>query len=129
MKQVATIKLSPTPEEADVPVRFVGRKYTSKRCPACRTIDDKNRPDQAIFSCISCRHAGHADVIAARNISCRAAAEPGLEFCAPSEGDGKAACSSGSVRLHGLDVGLDRAGGLDRLEDGNQVARPDPERV
>jgi hypothetical protein len=33
------------------------------------------------------------------------------------------------LMLHGLDVGLDRAGRLDRLEDGNQIARPDPKRV
>jgi putative transposase len=37
-------------------------------CPGCGVIDDKNRPNQAIFSCGACGHSGHADVIAARNI-------------------------------------------------------------
>jgi putative transposase len=75
LKLVANIKLAPNPEEADgIPVLFVDPKYTSKGCPACGTIDDKNRTNQATFSCISCRHAGHADVIAARDIRCRAEA-------------------------------------------------------
>jgi putative transposase len=59
---------------AGIPVLFVAPKYPSKGCPACGAIDDKNRANQATFSCISCRHAGHADVIAARNIRCRAEA-------------------------------------------------------
>jgi putative transposase len=56
---------------ASIPVLFVDPKYTSQGCPACGTIDAKNRPNQATFSGISC---SHADVIAARNISCRAEA-------------------------------------------------------
>jgi putative transposase len=44
---------------AGIPVPFVDPKYTSKGCPACGAIDDKNRPNQATFPCISCRHAGH----------------------------------------------------------------------
>jgi putative transposase len=50
---------------AGIPALFVDPKYTSQGCPACGTIDHKNRLSQATFSYISCSHAGHADVIAA----------------------------------------------------------------
>ncbi len=56
-----------------IPVLFVDPRYTSKGCPECGTIDDKNRPSQATFSCVSCGHAGPADHVAARNIRARAA--------------------------------------------------------
>lgn len=59
---------------AGVPVIFVDPRYTSKGCPCCGTIDNKNRPNQATFSCVGCGHSGHADEIAARNIKFRAEA-------------------------------------------------------
>ena len=59
---------------AGIPVLFVDRKYPSKGCPAWGALDDKNRANQATFSSISCRPAGHADVTAARDIRCRAEA-------------------------------------------------------
>jgi IS605 OrfB family transposase len=59
---------------AGVPVLFVDPRYTSKGCPCCGIIDDKNRRTQATFSCVSCGHEGHADHIAARNIRSRAEA-------------------------------------------------------
>ena len=56
-----------------VPVILVDPRNTSRTCPECGTIDKKNRPTQALFSCVSCGHSGPADHIAARNIRARAA--------------------------------------------------------
>ncbi|MEU7833268.1 transposase, partial [Nonomuraea sp. NPDC049129] len=44
--------------------------YTSQTCPepACGKVDEKSRKSQAIFSCTSCGHTEHADIIGARNI-------------------------------------------------------------
>lgn len=60
-------------QRAGVPVLFVDPKHTSKGCSKCGTVDDRNRPDQATFSCIGCGHRAHADHNAARNIRARAA--------------------------------------------------------
>ena len=62
-------------KRAGVPVIFVDPRHTSKGCPCCGCIDDKNRRSQATFSCITCGHEGHADHIAAQNIRSRAEAE------------------------------------------------------
>ncbi len=70
LRQFVTYKA----KRAGVPVIFVDPKYTSKGCPYCGTIDAKNRPNQATFSCVGCGHQGHADEIAARNIKLRAEA-------------------------------------------------------
>ncbi|WP_246650595.1 RNA-guided endonuclease InsQ/TnpB family protein [Nonomuraea guangzhouensis] len=44
--------------------------YTSQTCPepACGKVDEKSRKSQAIFSCTSCGHTEHADIVAAQNI-------------------------------------------------------------
>jgi putative transposase len=42
----------------------------------CEHIDPANRKTQARFLCTSCGYAGHADVIAAGNISRRAVVSP-----------------------------------------------------
>jgi putative transposase len=57
---------------AGIPVLFVDPRYTSKGCRMCGTIDNKNRPNQSTFSCVSCSHTEHADLHAARNIRARA---------------------------------------------------------
>jgi len=41
---------------------------TSRTCPECGHVDAANRPSQAVFRCVACGHAGHADDVAARNI-------------------------------------------------------------
>ena len=111
MKRVASIKLIPTPQEADVLRRTLERVNEACNWPAARAfesrtirqfdlhklcyrdlrkhfelaaqvaircfakvvaaIDDKNRPNQATFSCI-CRCAVDADVMAAGSIRCLA---------------------------------------------------------
>ncbi|GAA3254135.1 RNA-guided endonuclease InsQ/TnpB family protein [Nonomuraea helvata] len=47
--------------------------YTSQTCPepACGKVDEKSRKSQAIFSCTSCGHTGHADIVGARNIKAK----------------------------------------------------------
>jgi putative transposase len=57
-----------------VPVAVIDPRYTSKGCRICGTIDDRNRPNQATFSCVGCGHAEPADLHAARNIALRARA-------------------------------------------------------
>jgi len=59
-----------------VQVIAVDPRNTSRTCPICGCIDKKNRPNQSTFSCISCGHSGMADIIAAGNISSRAAVNP-----------------------------------------------------
>jgi putative transposase len=46
----------------------VSPRYTSQTCPQCGCISKLNRPQQALFSCIDCGYAAHADVTAAQNI-------------------------------------------------------------
>jgi putative transposase len=58
---------------AGVPVYHVDPRNTSKECPECGHVSRSNRSSQAVFACTSCGCAGHADVIAARNISGRVA--------------------------------------------------------
>lgn len=57
-----------------IPVVKIDPRYTSKGCRMCGTIDDRNRPNQATFSCAECRHTEPADLHAARNIALRARA-------------------------------------------------------
>jgi IS605 OrfB family transposase len=56
---------------AGVPVVYVDPHNTSRTCPACGLVDKRNRPSQAVFRCIGCAFAGHADTIAAQNIRVR----------------------------------------------------------
>jgi putative transposase len=59
-----------------IPVHFVDPRNTSRTCPACGHCAKENRKTQAQFLCVSCGFAGHADTIAAWNISRRAAVNP-----------------------------------------------------
>jgi transposase len=56
-----------------VPVVAVDPRNTSRTCPVCGCIDKRNRPSQALFSCVQCGFSAHADYIAAVNIGSRAA--------------------------------------------------------
>ena len=56
-----------------VAVVMVDPRNTSRTCPVCGLVDKANRPSQAAFQCVSCGFAGHADTVAARIISSRAA--------------------------------------------------------
>ncbi|MBT9143964.1 MAG: hypothetical protein DDT29_02378 [Dehalococcoidia bacterium] len=57
---------------AGVLVALVDPGHTSQTCPACGTIDKRNRPSQSLFSCVSCGFSSPADTVAAGNISRRA---------------------------------------------------------
>jgi len=67
-----------------VPVHFVDPRNTSRTCPACGHCAKENRKTQASFVCTSCGFAGPADVIAAGNISRRAAVN--RPHCSEAEG-------------------------------------------
>jgi len=53
-----------------VSFRTVAPFYTSQTCPSCGHVDRGNRVGQ-VFRCLSCGHAGNADVVGARNILTR----------------------------------------------------------
>ncbi|MCC6442113.1 MAG: transposase [Armatimonadetes bacterium] len=68
-----------------VPVVYVDPRNTSRTCPICGHVDKRNRPTQSRFLCTSCGFAGLADVIAAGNISRRAAlSQPYASEIAPA---------------------------------------------
>lgn len=60
-------------KRAGVTVLFVDPRNTSRECPECGHISKANRPSQAVFKCVECGYAAHADSTAAVNISRRAA--------------------------------------------------------
>ncbi|QYC38434.1 Putative transposase DNA-binding domain protein [Nonomuraea coxensis DSM 45129] len=51
-------------------IHKINPAYTSQTCPepACGKVDEKSRKSQAIFSCTSCGHTDHADIVGAKNI-------------------------------------------------------------
>ncbi|SDD57559.1 putative transposase [Cupriavidus sp. YR651] len=44
---------------------------TSSTCPACSHVSTDNRKTQAEFSCVSCGHQDHADIVGALNVLAR----------------------------------------------------------
>ena len=50
---------------------LVQPEYTSKMCPKCGGIDDRNRPTQEEFKCVDCLHADNADHNSSVNIKFR----------------------------------------------------------
>ena len=52
----------------DIAVSTIHASYTSKMCPICGCIDDRNRPNQETFECIECGYKDNADFNAAKNI-------------------------------------------------------------
>ncbi|MBI3962870.1 MAG: IS200/IS605 family element transposase accessory protein TnpB [Deinococcus sp.] len=55
-------------QRAGVLLLLVDPRHTSRTCPVCGGIDQRNRPTQARFCCVSCGCSGPADTIAAENI-------------------------------------------------------------
>ena len=51
-----------------IAVSTVQASYTSKMCPICGCIEDRNRPNQETFECVECGHKDNADFNAAKNI-------------------------------------------------------------
>ncbi len=60
-------------KEAGIPVIVVDPRNTSRECPVCHVIDNRNRAERSRFRCISCGLEGEADLIASINIRNRAA--------------------------------------------------------
>jgi putative transposase len=52
-------------------VVLVDPRYTSQQCRQCGHTAQENRESQAVFRCVSCGHANHADINAAENIVAR----------------------------------------------------------
>ena len=71
-------------EAAGVTVYAVDPRHTSQGCPRCGLIDRANRKTQAAFRCVGCGFAGHADHIAAVNVSRRGMAMAGLSVNQPN---------------------------------------------
>ena len=46
----------------------VNPAFTSQRCSECGHTEPGNRPSQAVFCCLGCRHTENADHHAAKNI-------------------------------------------------------------
>jgi ribosomal protein L37AE/L43A len=67
------VELAERTKRAGVTVLFVDPRNTSRECPECGHILKYNRPSQAVFKCVECGYAAHADSTAAVNISRRAA--------------------------------------------------------
>lgn len=74
---------------AGVPVVYVEPRNTSRTCPKCGLVDKRNRISQAVFRCVGCGLAGHAETFAATNIR-----ERGRGVCSASIRSG-----SGVVRV------------------------------
>jgi IS605 OrfB family transposase len=55
-----------------IPCVAVDARNTSRTCPACGCVDQRNRPSQAEFRCIQCALWGHADLFAALEVARRA---------------------------------------------------------
>ena len=49
----------------------VNPRYTRQTYPQCGHARQKNRPQQALFSCEPCGYSSHADVVAAQHILAR----------------------------------------------------------
>ena len=64
-------KLQETLSWNGIPFVEVEPAYTSKTCPVCSNVDDKNRTGKT-FVCTVCKHSGDADHIAGINIANRA---------------------------------------------------------
>jgi putative transposase len=56
-------------DKAPSRVEKINPAYTSQRCSACGHVAAESRESQALFRCVACGYAGHADVNAAKNIA------------------------------------------------------------
>ena len=70
-------------------VIYADPRFTSQQCRVCGHIARENRESQALFRCVECGHADHADANAARNILARGLAATAVPAHAPGHG----ACS------------------------------------
>lgn len=57
--------------DAGIPCVPVNAAYSSRTCPKCGCVDQRNRPTQSLFLCIRCGETGLADLFAAQEIALR----------------------------------------------------------
>jgi putative transposase len=55
----------------DVSLKIVKSKNTSRQCPKCEYIDQRNRKSRNDFECLQCRYNEIADYVAAKNIDAK----------------------------------------------------------
>jgi putative transposase len=67
-------------------VIYVDPRFTSQQCRVCGHTAADNRDSQAVFRCVQCGHADHADANAACNILARGLALPPVPAHAPGHG-------------------------------------------
>ena len=79
-------KITDKAQMCGVRVVLVDPRNTSRTCPvpSCGHISKANRPSQAVFSCVACGFSGHADHVAAVNISVRGRVAVMLPHIPPS---------------------------------------------
>jgi IS605 OrfB family transposase len=75
-------------QRAGIPLVAVDPRNTSRTCPACGCVEPANRRSQALFLCVQCGFAAHADHVAAVNIARRANADRGAAVDRPYYSDG-----------------------------------------
>jgi putative transposase len=56
-----------------IPLKIVSSKNTSRQCPSCQYIDQRNRKSRNDFECLQCGYREMADYVAARNIAVKSA--------------------------------------------------------
>lgn len=54
-----------------VPLKIVESKNTSRQCPKCKYIDQRNRKSRNEFECLQCGFKGMADYVGALNMKNR----------------------------------------------------------
>jgi IS605 OrfB family transposase len=66
-----------------VPLKIVSSKNTSRQCPECEYIDQRNRKSRNEFECLQCGYREMADYVAAKNIAAKARAAINQPIVAP----------------------------------------------
>lgn len=73
-----TMRCEQKADASGAEVIYVNPSFTSQECRACGHIARESRESQAVFRCVSCGHADHADANAAKNILARGLVSAGL---------------------------------------------------
>ena len=76
---------------------FVNPRFSSQECRACGHTAKENRESQAVFLCVACGHADHADANAAKNVLARGLLAANGEVV-PAHAPGHGAYARGSPR-------------------------------
>jgi putative transposase len=66
-----------------VRLKIVSSKNTSRQCPECEYIDQRNRKSRNDFECLQCGYKEMADYVAAKNIAAKARAAVNQPIVAP----------------------------------------------